>query len=257
MAEKRKPKILLSNDDGFWAMGIRVMARHLAEHYDVTIVAPVGARSGFSSALTTALPIKICKEAIDIPGVTCYTVSGTPVDCVKLAMHLPELFRDEKPDLVVSGINKGLNDGICVVYSGTVGVAQEAAIFGIPALAVSTIEAEDEETFETAARLAMPIVEKILEEGLPKRSLLSLNVPNKEAKEVKVAAQSNGQFVEEFTEGVDGYGGKVYWCSGYQVDRTPEMIGDLHYLAQGYATLTPIRVNFTDQELLKKIEHWV
>ncbi len=242
---------LLCNDDGFRAPGIQELARRLMPLGQVTIVAPDGPRSGFSSAISTTQALRL-KHRHSEEGLTIYSVEGTPSDCVKLA--LATLFKEEAPSLVISGINHGSNDGICVHYSGTIGAAREACIASVQALAVSLDDVAEHPDFGEALRLTEHVVKHILTTPIPQGTLYSLNVPKTKPLGLKVCRQAVSRFVDEWFKSSNARGHEVYWMTGYQ--RMPiEQKGDtdVELLRQGYATLTPLMLDQTNYEQLERI----
>ena len=227
-----RPHILISNDDGIHAPGIAALSTMLRTIGDVTVVAPEGARSGASSQITSSLPLKLTKMEEE-EGYRVYRCTGTPADCVKLALNV--LFSKEcRPDLVVTGINHGRNDGICVVYSGTVGAALEGCIAGIPSLAVSVNDHGDDAEMRYAVAYTNTLVRWMLSNKIPTHTMLSLNLPS-------TAPLGNGS------------GGRVYWMVGSQVKTEDEPNTDWDLLEEGYATLTPIRIDMTDRNFLPQL----
>lgn len=245
------PKILISNDDGIHARGIEALIEALRPLGHITVVAPDAPRSGASSSITSAHPL-VAIKMIDEPGLAYYRTAGTPADCVKLALNL--LFPQEKPDLVVTGINHGRNDAICVFYSGTIGAALEGCIAGIPSLAVSVNDHGEDAEMKYAAELAQKIAKHILQKGLPKHTMLNLNVPTGQPKGLKVCPQGITHFVEEYTPADNGRGKIVYWMTGYQQQSFPQKDIDFDFLNAGYATLTPLHLDLTDHQFLKEIQ---
>ena len=242
---------LLSNDDGFRAPGIQELARKLMPLGQVTIVAPDGPRSGFSSAISTTLPLRL-KKRHEETGLTIYSVDGTPVDCVKLA--LGTLFREQAPSLVVSGINHGSNEGICVHYSGTIGAAREACIADVPALAISLDDVAERPDFTDALELSLQVVRYVLENGIPTGTLYSLNVPKTKPLGLKVCPQAVSRFVDEWMPSRNARGHEVYWMQGYQANpKTCTGSTDIEYLRAGYATLTSLMLDQTDYKALENI----
>lgn len=251
----RDVHFLLSNDDGFRAPGIQELARALMPLGHVTIVGPDGPRSGFSSAITSTLPLRL-KHRHSESGLDIYSTEGTPVDCVKLA--LGTCFADVPPTLVVSGINHGSNDGICVHYSGTVGAAREAAIAGVDALAVSLDDTHERPDFSHAIDYTLRVVRHVLEHGIPKGQLLSLNVPKHEPRGLRVCPQAVSRFVDEWMPSENARGHKVYWLQGYQALPTlAEGNTDVELLRSGYATLTPLMLDQTDYTALHQLEQYI
>lgn len=247
---KVRPHILLSNDDGFRAPGLQQLSTALCAFADVTVVAPDGPRSGFSSAITSTVPLKL-KPRYESEGFRVYSCEGTPVDCVKLGLHA--LFADNTPDLVISGINHGSNEGICVHYSGTVGAAREACIQGIKALASSIDDTALRPNFSEAIDYTVRVVKQMLDMELPRGTFLSLNVPKGEVKGLKVCPQSLGRFVDEYMPSENARGSRVYWLQGYQVPHTAGLSDDLHLMRSGYATLTPLLLDQTDHSFLEAL----
>lgn len=242
---------LLCNDDGFRAPGIQLLARRLMSLGEVTIVAPEGPRSGYSSAISTTSPLRF-KHRHSEPGLTIYSVDATPADCAKLA--LGTMFRETAPTLLVSGINHGSNDGICVHYSGTIGAAREACIAGIPALAVSIDDVAETPDFSDALTLSEQVVRHILDNPVPRGVLYSLNVPKVKPLGLKVCRQAVSRFVDEWWPSTNARGQEIYWMTGYQ--RLPlEQKGDtdVEYLRAGYATLTPLMLDQTDYNALEAL----
>lgn len=246
-----RPHILISNDDGIHAPGIAALSTMLRTIGDVTVVAPEGARSGASSQITSSLPLKLTKMEEE-EGYRVYRCTGTPADCVKLALNV--LFSKEcRPDLVVTGINHGRNDGICVVYSGTVGAALEGCIASIPSLAVSVNDHGDDAEMRYAVAYTNSLVRWMLSNKIPTHTMLSLNLPSTAPLGFKVAPQAVGRFRDEFLESTNGSGGRVYWMVGSQVKTEDEPNTDWDLLEEGYATLTPIRIDMTDRNFLPQL----
>ena len=230
--------ILISNDDGFRAAGIQELAEAMLPYGDVTIVAPDGPRSGFSGAITTTQPLRL-KHRHTTGSLEVYSCEGTPVDCVKLALNT--IFADTRPDLVLSGINHGSNEGICVSYSGTLGAAREGCIYGIPSLAVSLDDTAWHPDFTDSIDYTKKVVELMQQTKLPHQTMLSLNVPKDKPKGLKICPMTVGRFVEEFVNSQDGRGKEIHWMTGYQIPTDEADRGDWHYLREGWATLTPAR----------------
>lgn len=244
----KHPHLLLCNDDGFRAPGIQQLARRLMGLGRVTIIAPDGPRSGYSSAISTTEPLRFKprhhEEDLDI-----YSVVGTPADCVKLA--LGTMFKDEPPTLVVSGVNHGSNEGICVHYSGTLGAAREAVICGVPALATSLDDTAELPDFADALDYTERIVRWMLEHPLPKGQVLSLNIPKRKPLGLKVCRQGVSRFTDEWMESSNARKQTIYWMQGRQALPT-EGLGDtdIELLQAGYVTLTPLTLDQTDYQAL-------
>ncbi|MFP4212772.1 MAG: 5'/3'-nucleotidase SurE [Desulfohalobiaceae bacterium] len=243
--------IILTNDDGIWALGLRSMYQELcAAGHLVTVIAPLTEQSAVGHAVTLSSPLRIKKvNDGDFQG---YGISGTPVDCVKIA--LGTVF-DIDPDLLISGINGGANVGVDVLYSGTVAAATEAALAGVPALAVSIDDFQPQELSqqaEFAARLASSQDWKTL----PQRRILNLNFPAcpwQECLGLQICPQTQAVYQDWYEKRVDPRGGDYYWLCGDIPPQDLEPGSDRDLLSQGYMTLTPLTFDFTDWNLLKKL----
>lgn len=242
--------ILISNDDGFRAAGIQELAEAMLPYGDVTIVAPDGPRSGFSGAITTTQPLRL-KHRHTTGSLEVYSCEGTPVDCVKLALNT--VFADIRPDLVLSGINHGSNEGICVSYSGTLGAAREGCIYGIPSLAVSLDDTAWHPDFTDSIDYTKKVVELMQQTKLPHQTMLSLNVPKDKPKGLKICPMTVGRFVEEFVNSQDGRGKEIHWMTGYQIPTDEADRGDWHYLREGWATLTPLQLDTTNHSYISEL----
>lgn len=250
-----KPLILITNDDGVQAKGINELVKSLRGLGDLVVLAPDGPRSGMSSAITSLVPIKysLLREE---EGLTVYSCTGTPVDCVKLAIN--EML-DRKPDLLVSGINHGGNMAICVNYSGTMGAAIEGCIFDVPSLGVSLLDHDADADFSECRRLGRYFAERTLAEGLPHGTYLNLNVPKTpQVKGVKVCRQADGRWIKEFKRSEDAGGRPVFWLTGEFESRQPiHPDNDMLALDEGYASLVPCKVDVTDYHFMSTLQHWL
>lgn len=249
-----RPLILLTNDDGVEAKGIKELMECLKDLGDVVVFAPDGARSGMGCAITTLVPIKyslLKKEE----GVTVYSCTGTPVDCVKLAIN--EVL-DRKPDLLVSGINHGGNMSICVNYSGTMGAAAEGCVFDVPSLGVSLMDHHPDADFTECCRLGRMVARRILKEGLPHGTYMNLNVPKlPEVKGMKICRQADGRWVGEFKPSENGMGEPVFWLTGgFENVKPIHPDNDTLALDSGYASLVPCKLDVTDYDFMEKIGNW-
>lgn len=251
---KLRPSILVSNDDGVYAKGLNELVMALKDLGDITVVAPDGPRSGSSSAITSSIPIHYSCVSTE-PGVTVYSCSGTPADCVKLALNI---IMTERPDIVVAGINHGANHSICVNYSGTLGAAIEGTIFDIPSMAVSLIDGTQDSDFLQSCRYARAVARLLLKEGLPRGTYLNLNVPDiPVVRGMKVCTQADGKFYEEFVKQQTPSGRDIYWLSGTLQSHEPDnKESDIYMIDKGYATLVPCKIDVTDYDSIKEIKHW-
>lgn len=246
----KKPNVLLTNDDGYQAAGLRALAEELKNFAEVQIVAPSWERSGAAQSLTLRQPI-VCHRIAENE----WAVDGTPADCVIVALHklLPE-----PPDLVISGINHGANLGENVYYSGTVGAAREAVIHYVPGLAISLCSKRVNADFTASARLARHTAETILREKLPEQVLLNVNVPENWNGNVKLTRQSKKITRTVLREGEDPKGRPYFWLSEQRIDREMELDAESDYAAifAGEASVTPLHLDPTHAESLNHLSHW-
>jgi 5'-nucleotidase len=254
MTEQKRPLILVTNDDGIDATGINRLIETLRPLGDIFVVAPDGPRSGMSGAFTFTVPIR-CRLVRREEGFIAYSCTGTPVDCVKLAVHQ---LLDRTPDLLVSGINHGTNSAICIFYSATVGAMFEGCIQGIPSIAVSLCDHSPDADFGQAIKFAKAVTEKTLQEGLPKGICLNLNIPVGEVKGMKVCSQTDSRWIKEIEKKEANDGGEPeYWLTGELFNDEPHNRQcDEWALANGFAALVPLRLDMTDYEQMKRIKNW-
>jgi 5'-nucleotidase len=245
-----KPVILITNDDGVNARGIRELTRSLKGLGKLIVFAPDGPRSGMSGAITSTVPLtfELLEQDEDV---TVYSCSGMPVDCVKLAIH-----SGIKPDLLVSGINQGGNMSVCVHYSGTMGAAIEGCIMDIPSIGLSLSVEGKEADFSESCRLGRIVIDYVLKEGLPQGTYLNLNVPNiPQVKGIKVCRQADARFTDEYDLEEDAEGKPVYWLTGSLRERRPVCPdSDIVALNEGYASLVPCKIDVTDYAYMEKLE---
>ena len=243
--------ILVSNDDGIHSAGIHVLADALRSIGDVYVIAPDRERNAASHALTLHKPLRL--EQIEDK---VYSVNGTPTDCINLAING---ILSEKPDIVVSGINKGGNLGDDVTYSGTVSAAFEGTLLGIPSFAVSQV-AEGDYKFETAAKVAVFLALQIKERSLPPGVLLNVNVPNldiKEIKGIKMTRQGKRIYDENaIIEKVDPRGKKYYWIGGSRLSWEKTEDSDFSAIEEEKVSITPLRLDLTEYNALKTLQGW-
>ncbi|MGH9408589.1 MAG: 5'/3'-nucleotidase SurE [Vicinamibacterales bacterium] len=239
-------RILVTNDDGGRSDGIHALARALAALGEVTIVAPHVEASAIGHALTLRRPLRM-----EQMGERVFEVDGTPTDCVNVAVV--KLFR-ALPDLVVSGINKGLNLGDDVTYSGTVAGAMEGALLGIPSIAVSLERTDGEYDFQPAAAAAATIARVVLREGLPGRTFLNLNAPLGQPKGFRLTVQARRNHVTVVDERSDPRGRPYYWIEEGQNDWEPHDRSDYQAVRDGYISVTPLHPDLTDHAALSRLE---
>ncbi|AEV26340.1 MULTISPECIES: 5'/3'-nucleotidase SurE [Azospira] len=244
-------RILLSNDDGYFATGIEVLARTLADIADITVVAPERDRSGASNSLTLDRPLSLRRAPNGF-----YFVNGTPTDCVHLAVTG---MLDELPDMVVSGINHGANMGDDTVYSGTVAAATEGHLLGVPAIAVSLVGKEASQ-FETAARVARDLVLRFQQAPLGQPALLNVNVPDvpySELKGVAVTRLGKRHKAEPVVKARTPRNETVYWVGAAGAAQDAGEGTDFHAVAQGWASVTPLQIDLTHNQQLPELRNWL
>lgn len=247
----QRPLILVSNDDGVDARGIRALAEGMRPLGDIFVMAPDGPRSGMSSAITTTDPITY-RVLSDDDGLTVCSCSGTPTDCVKLAVS--QVLR-RKPDLLVSGVNHGGNEALSVHYSGTIGAAIEGCVLDIPSLGVSLAHYRDGADFTEAVRLAVRVAEDLLRRGLPHGTYLNLNVPNTAAvRGIAICRQADGRWIKEFDR-VPGPNGTTVFCMAGEYLNYPPIRpdNDTLRLSEGWATIVPCRLDVTHYEFMETL----
>lgn len=239
-----RPLILISNDDSYRAPGVRYLVDRLLKLGDVVCVCPEHPQSGQSMALTVNSPLRIT-ELPDYNGAKMYHVSGTPVDCIKLAMHH---ILDRRPALVATGINHGSNSAINVLYSGTMGAAMEGAAFGIPSIGFSLTDHSWEADFRPCLRAIDILCEAALKYGMPVDTALNVNVPNikTEPKGMKICVPCRGLWNDEYKEYLDPYGRKFYWLTGQFENLEPDnRETDEWALAHELVSVVPVGIERT------------
>lgn len=249
-----KPLILVSNDDGIEAKGVHELIDCLIEFGDVVCVCPDSPRSGQSMAITVSSPLRIARLD-DYNGARMYKVSGTPVDCVKLAMYAA---LDRRPDLVVSGINHGSNAAVNVLYSGTMGAAIEGAFYPCPSVGLSLTDHRADADFDAAVRIARTILTRLLEEPPALPCCLNVNVPigrPEQIKGIRVCRQTRGYWRENFIRRETPGGREYFWLTGEFINAEPDAREtDEWALAHGYAAIVPTMVDHTDYAQLPAVK---
>jgi len=249
---KTKPHILISNDDGIDAPGLYILSKRLKKFAQVSIVAPSIQQSAVGHAITVRTPLRAHEFRRD-GKLFGYAVDGTPADSVKLAIR--SLLKS-KPDLVVSGINDGLNTAVNVIYSGTVSAATEGTILGIPSIAVS-IEYTKKPDFEPAAKIASMIAKFVCKHGMPEDTILNINVPaipEKNIKGIKFTRQGRSRWDDKFYLRKDPKNRDYYWLAGDMLVMDRDNDVDQIALKSGYVSVTPIHFDLTHHEFLEKIQ---
>lgn len=246
--------ILLTNDDGIYARGLWAVYRQLMSKHTLTVVAPDQERSAVGHGITLNEPLRMEHVAVN-GGFQGYAVSGTPVDCIRLGIL--EIL-DSKPDLAVSGVNPGVNVGININYSGTVAAAREAALYGIPAIALS-VQGNEARHYEAAARVAEVLAEFIFRNGLPHGTILNVNLPDVSTRQiagVKISRQGILTFSDYFDKRVDPRNKTYYW-QGSECRAAfdhPDMDGAT--LENDFISITPIQCDMTDYTTMDNLKSW-
>jgi 5'-nucleotidase len=238
-------RILISNDDGINSEGIHKLHDTLKKLGEVYVVAPDRDQSAVSHSLSLFRPLRLDKISEYV-----YSVDGTPTDCVNLAIN--GLLRDKKPDLVVSGINKGENLGDDITYSGTVSAAMEGTLLGVPSIAIS-LTGRGEFNFNNALEHSESIVKYVLQNGLPADTLLNVNIPGTpkdEHKGIMITKQGKRLYDEPIVEKVDPRGKKYYWIGGDELGYLDIEKSDIVAVREGYISITPISLDFTNHGFL-------
>jgi 5'-nucleotidase len=246
--------ILLTNDDGIYAPGLAAMERALQRLGQVCIVAPATEQSGVGHSITFLSPL-ICKEVFEGDRQRGWAVEGSPADCVKLGVFE---FCPRRPDLVVSGVNGGLNAGINVLYSGTVAAAIEGAFFGITSVAVS-LEYDEHALFDKAAGMAVEILAQILELKRAEPQLYNVNIPTAAVHgetQVRVVPMDVARYGEHFIRRTDPRGRAYYWATNDPPPPPSEHETDLTALEKGFVTVTPLQYDMTNKAVLNQMETW-
>lgn len=254
MAKNDQPNILVVNDDGITAPGIKALIDVMKALGRVVVVAPDSPQSGMGHAITIGKPLRLDRIHL-YEGVEMYKSSGTPVDCVKLAVN--QIFKGKKPDLCVSGINHGLNNSINVIYSGTMSAAVEGAIESIPSIGFSLDDFTEQADFSHCLPYVKAIAEQVLKNGLPTATLLNVNFPNtKSIKGIKICRQANAKWAEEFDERVDPHKRSYYWLTGvFQlIDHGEDT--DVFALNNDFVSVVPVQFDLTAHHAIPTLNSW-
>ncbi|MCP9768138.1 5'/3'-nucleotidase SurE [Lacihabitans sp. LS3-19] len=249
-----KPLILVTNDDGITSKGIKVLIEEMSKIGEVYVMAPDSPNSGMGHAITVDSTLHIKKSPI-FGEIESFECSGTPADCVKMAKH--EFLKGRKIDLLVSGINHGLNSSISVIYSGTMSAAIEGAIEGIPSVGFSLDDFRYDADFEHTRPYLKQIAEFVLKNGVPKGTALNVNFPKNsdvKIKGIKLCRQTNGYWQEEFDARKDPHGRPYYWMGGHFVNREPESNdNDIWALENNYISVVPCHYDLTSYAALEEL----
>ena len=247
MTDKR-PVILITNDDGITAPGIRALVEAIKDLGKVVVVAPDSPQSGMGHAITIGFPLRLDKVDM-FEGIESWQCSGTPADCVKLAK---DKILHAKPDICLSGINHGANHSINVIYSGTMSAAMEAAIEGVPSIGFSLCDYTFDADFSLAKTVVHELTKRMLAQPMPEHTLLNVNVPKVSAadfKGMKICRQAYAKWEEDFDHRIDPRGKDYYWMVGRFLNMDKNEGTDVGALAEGYASIVPIKIDFTDTKM--------
>lgn len=251
--KKNSPIILITNDDGITAPGIRNLVEAVKDIGKIVVVAPDTPQSGMGHAITIGRPLRLHSSSI-FEGIEAYSCSGTPVDCVKLAV---DKVLHRKPDLCLSGINHGANHSINVIYSGTMSAAVEAAIESIPSIGFSLLDYSIEADFTAAGTYARRIVELTLKKTLDKHLVLNVNIPavkEELIKGIKICRQAYAKYEEDFLERKDPGGKKYYWLTGKFKNMDKGTDTDVWALKNNYVSVVPVQFDLTNYVLKGKLQ---
>ena len=250
----KRPFILISNDDGYRAGGLQALIDVARGFGDVLVVAPAEGQSGMSHALTVKVPIRAEKH-IDEPGFTLYSCSGTPCDCVKLALNK---YIDRKPDLLLAGINHGANSSASVLYSGTMAAAIEGCMYGIPAVGFSLLDHSPKADFTPYVGYIKTIIETVMQHGLRNGTCLNVNIPKISIDEIRgicVCRQARGYWEEEFVLRTDPNNREYYWLTGDFYNEEPDAKDtDEWALENNYISVVPVQIDMTCYESVNKLK---
>jgi 5'-nucleotidase len=252
--DNNKPLILVTNDDGIHAPGLKALIELAQKLGEVIVVAPDEGRSGMSHAITIKYPLRLNKVREE-EGIVMYSCSGHPADCVKLAVNQ---ILGRKPDLLVSGINHGSNSSISVVYSGTMAAAIEGGLHGIPSIGLSITDFSSRPDFEACILFGERIIRNTLLEGLPQGVCLNVNFPKSpvdKIRGIKICRQARGLWIEEFDKRTDPHRREYFWLTGYFDNYEPDDEDtDEWALKNNYVSVVPVRVDFSDLKAMDKLK---
>lgn len=252
----KKPLILITNDDSISAPGIRTLISVMSELGEVVVVAPDSPQSAMGHAITINNTLHLNKISPENAAITEYSCSGTPVDCVKMAVN--EILK-RKPDLCVSGINHGSNSSINVIYSGTMSAAVEAGIEGIPAIGFSLLDYNWNADFEQIKPFVKKIAQQVLQNGLPDGTVLNINFPKlktEEIKGIKICRQAKAFWQEKFDKRVTPFGREYYWLTGEFVNQDKGEDTDEWALSKGYISVVPVQFDLTAHHAIQTLNTW-
>ena len=247
--------ILITNDDSIYANGIKSLVQMAQKIARVVVVAPDKPQSGMGHAITLNHPIRIQSVSM-FDGVEAFSISGTPVDCVKLAIY--EVLKD-KPDLILSGINHGENSSSNVLYSGTMSAAIEGAMEGVPSIGISLSNYDSDANFNQYESWVSDIISKALTDGLPEHTCLNVNIPNVPGKDIKglrVCHQAHAFWEDRFDKRLDQFGRPYFWLTGAFSEKSDDKGSDLYALTRGYISIVPTTFDLTNYAVINQLNTW-
>ena len=258
MSETRRPRILVTNDDGITARGIQSLAESMTAFGDVYVVAPDSPQSGMSHAVTFSRILRLTPFEFGRGIKKAYACSGTPVDCVKLAVS--EVFGyDNLPELLVSGINHGSNASINLIYSGTMAAAADGAISGIPSIGFSLLDEHADADFTASVSVACTLTRQVLDQGLPDGTCLNVNIPkvsSEDLKGIKGCRQAMGHWKDSFERRETPGGSPYYWMRGKFQNPDNGEDTDIHALEAGHASVVPVQFDLTNHRAIDMLNGW-
>lgn len=248
-----KPLILVTNDDGIHAKGLRELVEVMRFFGEVVVISSEISMSGKACGITVDNPLRATLVE-QIHGVPTWKSNGTPVDSVKLSFNN---LLDRSPDYVVSGINHGANSSISVIYSGTMGAAIEGSLHGVPSIGFSLDDFSPEADFSKAKIIVAKIFQRVIDNGLAPFTCLNVNIPKGKPKGIKVCRQTHGKWMEEFEKRTDPHGREYHWLSGYFKNFEEESEEtDIHALQNQFVSVVPVSVDMTNYKTLEELKNW-
>ncbi|MCF0191675.1 MAG: 5'/3'-nucleotidase SurE [Marinilabiliaceae bacterium] len=247
-------RILITNDDGYRSPGIKLLASIAKSLGEVYIVAPESGQSGKSHAITVCEPLKHYKvEDYEVEGVEVWAVKGTPVDCIKVGVH--NMMADNRPDLILSGVNHGLNHSSSVHYSGTLGAAREGAMLGIPSIGISYDDYNPNVPLESVKRIVERVLPRLIQKRWNPDTYLNVNIPKGELKGIQVCRVGRGHWNEHPHNYTDPFGQQYTWLDGEFIDDEATNVDtDNYWLRKGYTTITPCKLDVTDYDVITQLK---
>lgn len=251
MAER--PLILVTNDDGIHAKGLRELVEVMQHFGEVIVISSEVSMSGKACSITVDYPLRAVPVE-KIHGVPTYKCNGTPVDNVKLSFNS---LLDRQPDYIVSGINHGANSSISIIYSGTMGAAIEGGLHGVPSIGFSLDDFHPDADFSKAKMVVAKVFQNVMENGMPEFTCLNVNIPKGKPEGIKICRQAHGKWMEEFEKRTDPHHRDYYWLAGYFQNFEEDAVEtDIHALKNNFASVVPVRVDMTCYNTLEQIKAW-